>query len=138
MTEIKIVIDKRGRKQYHEYRNFPMRSFRISESEAQFKVTTGQAVFVDKFWFERKEQQDNKRANQDDHQSKVVNLFEHKKEKERKEITNQAIDYFASNILPKMSMDEMQKLMSITDREVWKEEMTRILFRIQIESLRNQ
>jgi hypothetical protein len=137
------AIKVKGNRYYIWYPG-QMRSFPIKKVEALELLANGEAELVDRFFWEPSEEVEAsvevvetvETVNEAPVQNvTVIDFAARKAQKEEKQQIDQAIEFFMSEILPSMNVDEMSKIMTATSRDELKAEIMRAYTRIKIQRM---
>jgi hypothetical protein len=130
---IMLSIKKKGNRYYREDR-FSMRSFPIKKSEVEKLITEGKSELVDFFVWELREYNAQKEeVQQEVKPSNVFDITGKLKEKQEQEKTQEAINKFMSEYLPKLTHDDINTILTASDQKDFGERIIKICWRIDLE-----
>jgi hypothetical protein len=128
-----IAIKKKGNRYYKEDR-FSIRSFPIKKTEAEKLITEGKAEFVDFFIWELREYTESQEQ-QEQKLTNVISITDRVKEKQEKAITQEAINKFMSEYLPKLTHEDIQTILSTNNQKEFGETIVKICWRIDLQKV---
>lgn len=123
-----MILKKKGNRYYREDR-FGMRSFPISKVEAERLLKNGEAELVEKFIFDFS---DVKEMQVQEEQTNIISITERIEKKKEEQKTQELIERFIQEYLPKLTQQDLQKMLT-SDKEEMGAELVKACMRIDLE-----
>jgi hypothetical protein len=111
-----------------------MRSFPIKRTEAEKLITEGKAELVEKFLHDYTYEDMKQEQQHEQKLSNVIDITDRIRAKQEKEKTQEAINKFMSDYLPKLTHDDIQTILSASDQKDFGQKIVKICWRIDLQN----